>query len=746
MSSKKKTSAKSNVPQSIDTKSLDREGQNFLAAGNYEGAIATWNRLLKVRGGMNAPINAPLLVKLAEANLLAASALPHSKRLPYLVAACHCLPNSSAMLLRLLQFCRETGNWQAALAFTQEMMQEKKHRPLFEKLSYLVLLISKGNLPKQSPFTGEDYKRVEALSLLSEKKSGKGLHLLGSLNVNEYHMLVKALFHLANKEVSEARTFLEKAAASTGDEVVVLFAQYYLAVAMIQQGQYELAENTLLPSLARMQKYPYFTNLLRHKRVAAMLADVAWHKAKSGELEKAVSLWETALVWDENNNNAAVNLNQASEILAGNYAKEGRLEKAINFWQSLRQKHPEHTGFAKNLALAYQKLERFGEAIPCWERVVETAEQALLREKDLAKSKTYLVQCCQQLALCYAAAERGADAERIYLRLLELEPHDLNHKTSLVEHYLEERQLKPAFVLLEELVNKEPGEIKHLTHMGMAYDLADNAKAAVGCWEKALSLEANAAMPFALLCQGYQYIANTAYRNDKPEEAVAFLDKLLARQPKHDYALALKGILYLKKGERSTAEKLFGEAIATKPGIPDVYLTIGRMCLEQKQSKEAEDYFARVQQLAGEKYPLHDILAKIGSLYLQQDLIAYNEKGRRSIRCQNLSACGQAYAYFEKAIAVGGYDVALSVAEFLVELNCDHLPDVAQRAHALKEQEPTPLFYMAIYYCKHHNQEKFEGVVKMAQESPDFANNKQMQELVSHISQLRQIFTLPQQK
>lgn len=744
MSSKKKTSAKSNVPQSVDTKTLEREGQKFLSTGNYDGAIASWNRLLKIRGGINAPINTPLLTKLAEANLLAASAVPVNERLPYLLAACRALPDSSAMLLRLLQFCRETGNWQAAIGFCQEMVQDKSRKQLFERLSYLVTLARKGTLPKQSPFSGDDHKRIDALTMLIENKAAKGLQGLGLIGENEYHVLVKALFHMHNNELPAAKTLLETAAASTGQEVVVLFAQYYLAVIMVRQGQCDEAENVLLPSLARMQKYPYFTNAPRQKRVASLLADLALRKAQAGDLEKAVNLWETALAWDNHNVNIIANLNHASAILASEYSRQGKLEKALPFWQNLCQKHPDNIGFAKNLALTYQKLERFGEATACWERVVAMAEQACKRDKDVSRSRAYLTQCYTQQALCCAAANRGADAERAYLNLVELEPQNLGHKSALAAHYLDERQLKRAFTVLEELVAREPQNIAHMIDMGLAYDLADNTKSAVQWWEKAMAQRPATTIPFELLRLGYHRIANLAYRHDKPDEALLYLDKLLAINPKDQLALALKGVIFLKKGERAQAERLFAEMIAGATEPLEAHLTIGRLCLEQRQVKDAEHYFNKAQQLGGDKNPAHDILAKIGFLYLQQDLVAYNEKDRRVVKCQNLASCSQGYAYFEKAVAAGGYDVALPIVEFLLELNCDRLPEMAQKAHSLKPQEATPLFYMALYHMKHRNQEKFESVLKMAQESPDFANNKQMQELVKQLEQLKQIFKLPQ--
>ena len=201
--------------ETIDTKMLEKEGEKYFQSGNYSGAVSSWNRLLKIRGGENSPVNKNLMPKLAKAyHILASSASLPQDKLSFLLHGTSLDPNSNDLLLSLLRVCRETNNLQKYLDFCLSMINDKKNKDCFEKASKLILLEIGENNKKEaqgkSPFSSDEKKIFEALTFLKNNLPVKGIRILEQMPENEHNLFLKGMFYFQGKWFEQARPIFEK--------------------------------------------------------------------------------------------------------------------------------------------------------------------------------------------------------------------------------------------------------------------------------------------------------------------------------------------------------------------------------------------------------------------------------------------------------------------------------------------------------------------------------------------------------
>lgn len=723
---------------------LEREGQKFFSAGNYAGAITTWNRLLKLRGGSNNTANKKLLPLLAQANFCQAKSVPVAEKLPYLFAASVHSPDTPNITLTFLHHCRETGKVEEFLNFCRQMISERKNEKVFAKIKYLLEVEKGGATEAPKPVSDKEAKHLKLLTLLQQHHVNQALRAMETLPKTDYYSFIAGILRLEKDEGEDAKKIWEKLSAGT-DPVVVMFSRYYLAVHFLQNGQPEVAEGHLAQYIEKLADYPAFVKGPRRHRLANMLSKLALVRAERGELDKAADLWKNALQWVPESKAIFHNLERVGCLLATVYAREGQLEKALQFWEPLFKQQNSNPLISKNLAIAQQALGNFPEAIRYWEHTANLWEQNLNKAEDVLRLKHDLIRAYEQLAVCHGKAGQSWYLKKTYQRILELDPQNLQVKSKLAEHYLEDRSLEEAFALLDELVEEEPENALHLTNLGIACEVSHRLEEARKWWEKALEVNPHEGTAIELLSKQYYTTAMSCYRKRRFDESLDILEKLLKLKPKHYQALSLRGAVYSRQGKTEMAESSFQQAVDCDPQNPVIYMEIGSTMLDSEEDERAEYYFSEAERHCRNPFQLPEILMNIGMVYCRHDTVDMPGAGPMGLGdeyyqvCQNGDYCEEGAAYFWKAIAFGSYDIALSISEFLLDIDCNNTIKFAEQAHRMNRVDPYPLFYQAMYHLRHQNFAKCLKVLDRARATPGYETNAEMQSLVARMSQFADV-------
>ena len=261
--------------------------------------------------------------------------------------------------------------------------------------------------------------------------------------------------------------------------------------------------------------------------------------------------------------------------------------------------------------------------------------------------------------------------------------------------------------------------------MGLAYEILNRMEEAIAWWKRALEINPNEGTALELLCHHYYQEATKYYQRRWYDRALVCLDELLNYKPTDYRAISLKGAVYLHKNKPRKAKEMFDKSLELAAHNPQIYLQIGSIMLEVQRLRQAEVYFAKAQECHSDKYPLSEILMRIGYLYYQFRGSYFDEQAR---------------AYFYRAIDIGGYDIALEIAEFLLDMESGDTMEFASIAHQMRPKDPSPLLLMVIYNVKRGNLQKVSEILERAENTPDYKQNPEMRSFVNNMLRLRSVW------
>lgn len=199
-------------------------------------------------------------------------------------------------------------------------------------------------------------------------------------------------------------------------------------------------------------------------------------------------------------------------------------------------------------------------------------------------------------------AGRAKDARSRLENLLKLDANNLAALGLLLNLQTAERDWDATAETIARLRRAGAGEA--------AADLAEgNLLLARREWDKAVSAFERAAAAAPAAPEPLFALVRLEHRLGRETQAKARLEGLLARQPRHPYALGLLGELLLVKGDQAGAEAKFREAAGIKPDWGMPWMNLATLKLAQQRFAEAAELLAEGVRLNPDNGELRLLLA-----------------------------------------------------------------------------------------------------------------------------------------
>jgi len=162
-----------------------------------------------------------------------------------------------------------------------------------------------------------------------------------------------------------------------------------------------------------------------------------------------------------------------------------------------------------------------------------------------------------QIALSEMTRGRTNEAEKSFLRALELAPQSEQLFAELIGFYAQTKQTERAMQKLNNVPDSEKTAF-HYELIGMTAEQAGKTTDAESAYKKALEKD-----PKGLA--GQTQLLNLYLRTDRQEEAARTLDVLAEKSPAKNVVYAMKGSLQSSRGDNAGAEQSYRKALELDP-------------------------------------------------------------------------------------------------------------------------------------------------------------------------------------
>src|SRR5512135_3096158 len=216
----------------------------------------------------------------------------------------------------------------------------------------------------------------------------------------------------------------------------------------------------------------------------------------------------------------------------------------------------------------------------------------------------------------YVKEEKFKEAAIEYKNAVKAVPTDPAAHWKLAKASIETKDIRTAFVELQETVKLDPNNFEALGKLGEIYVMA-------GKKEEATQIADNLVKSRPNDPQGYILQSGLAVRAGKVDEGIAKLIKAAELDPKRIRTLLTIGNMYLLKRDRKGAQEWYDKALAADPNDVDVHVMRGNFFFASGEREEGEKEYRKAIELSKEKEDLRITLAE---LYLYQGRMEDSEK------------------------------------------------------------------------------------------------------------------------
>ena len=173
------------------------------------------------------------------------------------------------------------------------------------------------------------------------------------------------------------------------------------------------------------------------------------------------------------------------------------------------------------------------------------------------------------LANLYQGQNNPEAAGKFLVEALRTRPEDLELEISLGKHYLQQNQLTQAEMLFKRMLSLDSLLSQPYYYLAQLEGQKNNQQAAVGMFEKAISL-AEGNFPEAYLGKG---IAEEAMNNT--ESAILSYQEALNKWPDYPEAYYHMGQAYLKSNQLQQAVHAYQQSLAVQPNFAEAWYGLG---------------------------------------------------------------------------------------------------------------------------------------------------------------------------
>ena len=487
------------------------------------------------------------------------------------------------------------------------------------------------------------FRRQLALALLAGGDAGRAAALLeaGGKPGSEADLRLLALARVQQGDSDAALACLERVCGPTG------YARLARATLLAAGGQLELARTLLtgvvaeadrLTSEAQRQAWLALGSVrerlgdregaaaalrqahalgLRGPELARACQQLAVDLVLDQRLADAVALWELALE-ARPEERIRKNLAHGLEVLGNEAVRREDFARAAECWKRALELEPDNDRVGRNLALAYERLERWSDANARWEDLVRKLKKELQSARrdqgQTAELRRRLVVAHRHIGENHRAAHDLDQAVRELERALNYDPTDQELRKRAAELCLENENWHGAIEHLKSLLAAQPDDLSLLRNLGAAYDMSGDERQATAVFEGILAREPGDTATRRLLASALHSRAHRLADSGQLDRAIAEMQRAISLDPSggdHHRCLAS---LYLDAGDPAAARKLLDQWLAARGQNARAHLEVAGIYLVRGMTKPARQYFRRAEELSG-KDPR--IMALIAMAYLK---------------------------------------------------------------------------------------------------------------------------------
>jgi len=518
-----------------------------------------------------------------------------------------------------------------------------------------------------------DHER--ALELLDAARDGQVFEksLRASAPGSEIRFL-KGLVYLSLENDKKAKPLL-KAAADDG--VGSGASDYYLGLAH--------ARSNAIPSAVKAWEDASRKGLdigFIKDDMADVYRQLAVRYFNRDDLSKVVEIWEKLLEVEPEDDEARRNLVHAYFLRGNDRAKAEKFADAIKHWEKAWELDSTNVGIAHNLALAYEKQNKLGEAAKYWKTAVSGWKRQMSSasggEKEVLQARMHTVHT--HLADIALEEDNTGRAIAEYRQALRYAPKEVRTIVKLADLYMMEGSSDRAIDYLSQARRLSPKDTDVLEQMSFAYLMRGSFSQSVECMKEILRVDPGNQLYRELVGGYYLDRAEDMLTGKKHEAALRFINEGLEVCPGNIKLQAFVGAVYLNMGNKPKAEAAFREIIAKNPMDTKTYLAVAHQYLNNDMMDDASGYFAEAIKLApGNPYTYIDIASE----YCHFDM------------------CEDARRYFEmaKKLKPGDASILMAIVDKLLKRECSEYGlQYAKELMSIAPDDPKSYFLLGLAY------------------------------------------------
>jgi len=261
---------------------------------------------------------------------------------------------------------------------------------------------------------------------------------------------------------------------------------------------------------------------------------------------------------------------------------------------------PNHFEGWFNLALAHQKSGRFAQAVEAYEEALRVKPRScetytnlgIVREQlgDREGSRASYEQAMQcdpaslapvwNLALLLEHSGQAEEAERWYATVLEMSPREEEACFRLGYLRLQRQDYRGAASAFEGCIQCRPNWPEAYANLALAYS-------GMGERGQAEQIYANMLDGNPKCLDALRGLAGLAIHSSDYELALSFHTRLIDLGERSSEIFYNAGLLYEKAGQAEKAVRLYRDALAVQPEMPEALLNLGRILESSGKAEEA---------------------------------------------------------------------------------------------------------------------------------------------------------------
>jgi Flp pilus assembly protein TadD len=188
------------------------------------------------------------------------------------------------------------------------------------------------------------------------------------------------------------------------------------------------------------------------------------------------------------------------------------------------------------------------------------------------------------------------NAEKWLAMSLELDPGDSEAWLYLGRTRYNEHKFKEAISAFEQCLKLDAKNGKAEDNLGLSYAAVDRKEEAITAYRNAIALLTETATKYA---GPYLDLGTLLLEQDRPEEALPFLQQAVEISPEWSHMHAQLGKAYLRLNQVKNAQSALEKAVELSPNDSSLHYMLGRVYQKEGLSKEARVQFDQAAVLQG---------------------------------------------------------------------------------------------------------------------------------------------------